>query len=92
MYSFFILDVMKSSSNSFQVTLCLGVKKKNLSVYTKKSHHKSTFTMYNFKVPYADAQIGLQERLGVKSPLGFCIYPKGGEVHSNQDLVSIVGI
>ena len=92
MYSFFVLDVMKSSSTSFQVTLCLGVKKKNLARQQALTiYQKVTSQSTICKIPYAEAQIGLQKWLGIKCSLGYHIYLNGGEVHS-KDLVWIVGI
>lgn len=53
--SLFILDDVKSSSNSFPVTLCTGVKKNNLArkqaitIYQKDTS-QSTFTLQKFKL------------------------------------------
>lgn len=71
--SLVILDGAKSSSNSFQVTLCTGVKTKNfarklaIAIYQKDTS-QSKFALHNFKLAVYE-----KPNLGSKSTQGLTI-------------------
>ena len=64
---------MKHSSNSFQVTLCVGIEKNNFAreqqttnIYQNVRLH-FIFTLYNINIPHVkEFQIGFQLRVEIK--------------------------